>query len=136
MGRQDKGVPCLSPGSRGWNIWGSSAPPPTSSFQKLCLCFPDLSRSVFQLAHSLSLSPPPAPPPISSSFPLSHSLKIRIRESEMANIKMDGIPVETFTTEEFVWGFFAWSQVLFSKELVVLYSLTSYLTISNSHNCT
>ena len=26
MGRQDKGVPCLLLGSRGLNIWGSSAP--------------------------------------------------------------------------------------------------------------
>lgn len=53
----------------------------------------------------------------------------------MATIKMDGIPVETATTDGFVC-IFASSQVLLSaEELFFFYSLTLSVTILNSLNC-
>lgn len=99
MGRQDKGVPCLSLGSRGLNFWGSSAPshhfiPENCVYVSLIYPGQCFSRP------TVTLSPPPLP--ISSSLSLSHSLKMHLRESDMATIKMDGIPVETVDRRIFV----------------------------------
>lgn len=62
MGRQDKGVPCLllrtPPAPQGMGYLGVAAPPPFPFIpETVCLCFSDLSRSVFQLAHSCSFPP-------------------------------------------------------------------------------
>lgn len=82
-------------------IFGVAAPlPPRLTRETMCLCFPDLSRSVFQLrlwprvALSLPLSLP-----LSAGFHLPFSLRIYFRESEMGNIKMDEIPVVKVTAD-------------------------------------
>ena len=105
-GRWDKGVPCLSLGSLGWNIWGSSAPLPPRSLQKLCVyvsliypgqCFScDFGPELFFSSLSPCLHP----------FSLALCRYI-LGEFEMGNIKMDEISAlkvtaygETFGKEE------------------------------------
>lgn len=95
MGRQDKGVPRLLLGSRGWNIWGSSAPSlyfiPETVYVSLiypgqCFSWPTVVLFLPSFFSFLFIF-------------LSLSLKISVRESEMGNIKMDEYPVETVTAD-------------------------------------
>lgn len=100
MGRWDKGVPCLSLGSPGWNIWGSSAPSLPFHSRNYVFMFPwfiQVSVSAVTLAQSCSF--PPSFSPSLPAFIFSFSLQIYFRESEMGNIEMDEIPVLKVTAD-------------------------------------